>query len=184
MIKLITKNVKKYLFILTSLLSLSFICVNNEKIEPIDKKTPTKVLVHFEDSIQHRDTIIDESDSFTIDNLKKYLIQIDAPHPHIIYAIGKQESGYCSFLFKTHNNLFGMTRPNKRTNKSIQNRQKWGKFKHWTHSVDDFIMWAQWTTRGKVKDYNEMQFLNHIDKSYAHDGYSNVIKKHFDTYLD
>jgi hypothetical protein len=127
------------------------------------------------------DTIvkIDTSHAFNTENFKAYLKQINAPHAHIIYAIAKQESGFRSTLFKTHNNLFGMTRPNVRTNKSIQNGQKWAKFEHWTHSVDDLILWMSWTTNGKYQSFSEQQLLKHIDRSYAHNGYSNVLKKHF-----
>jgi|LauGreDrversion4_2_1035121.scaffolds.fasta_scaffold19892_8 uncharacterized FlgJ-related protein len=124
-------------------------------------------------------TKIDTSHDFNTDNFRAYLKQINAPHAHIIYAIAKQESGFRSTLFKTHNNLFGMTRPNVRTNKSIQNGQKWAKFEHWTHSVDDMILWMSWTTNGKYESFSEQQLLNHIDRSYAHNGYSNILKKHF-----
>ena len=185
-------KMKKPLFILISLLSFSFIWVGNNKTNSVNK-TPKKMVSQYEDTIKvykdtvkvYKDTIIDENDAFSISNLKKYLKQINAPHPHVIYAIGKQESGYCSYLFKSHNNLFGMMRPNVRTNKSIQQGQKWAKFHHWTHSVDDFIMWSHWTTNGKIHNYNEQQFLRHIDNSYAnHNGYSSVIKKHFNGFLD
>ena len=105
-------------------------------------------------------TKIDTSHTFNIENFKAYLKQINAPHAHIIYAIARQESGFCSTLFKTHNNLFGMKRPNVRENKSIQNGQKWAKFEHWTHSVDDMLLWMEWTTNGNVDRYTEQQFLN------------------------
>lgn len=130
------------------------------------------------------DSIINENDSFSIENFKAYLKQINAPHPHILYSIARQESGFRSSLFVSHNNLFGMKRPNIRYNKSIQNGQKWAKFEHWTHSVDDIILWAEWTTNGNFSNYSEQQFLRHIDNSYAHSGYSRVLQKHFQEYID
>ncbi len=165
------------IIITSTLLTFAFSNTSN------DKKSKSEFYkAEVEDSCKIQlDTItkIDTSHTFNTENFKAYLKQINAPHAHIIYAIAKQESGFRSTLFKTHNNLFGMTRPNVRTNKSIQNGQKWAKFEHWTHSVDDLILWMSWTTNGKYQSFSEQQLLKHIDRSYAHNGYSNVIKKHF-----
>lgn len=128
------------------------------------------------------DTLITEDDSFSIDNFKIYLKQINAPHAHIIYSIAKHECGFRSDLFVNNNNLFGMRRPNVRPNKSIQEGQRWAKFEHWTHSVDDFILYMQYTG---ILNSSEKQFLNHIDKNYAmRSGYQNTLKKYFQEYID
>lgn len=163
------------LIIITStLLTFAFNSTKKSKNEFYKNTTDDTTKVEIDTVVK-----IDTSHAFNIENFKIYLKQINAPHAHIIYAIARQESGFCSSLFKTHNNLFGMKRPNVRENKSIQNGQKWAKFEHWTHSVDDMVLWMEWTTKGNVDRYTEQQILNHIDKSYAHNGYSNVIKKHF-----
>lgn len=140
--------------------------------------TPTDTLK----IVEIQDTIINENDSFSIDNFKVYLKQINAPHAHIIYSIAKHESGFRSELFVYNNNLFGMRRPNVRPNKSIQEGQRWAKFEHWTHSVDDFILYMQYTG---VSNSSEKQFLNHIDRNYAmRSGYQNTLKKYFQEYID
>lgn len=175
---------KLYISIIIITSSLLTFGYNKSNVNNDFKNQSNKKIV--EDSVKiDKDTsniiknVIDTTHHFSIKNFKIYLKQINAPHAHVIYAIARQESGFCSFLFKTHNNLFGMTRPNVRTNKSIQNGQKWAKFHHWTHSVDDMILWIEWTTIGKANNYSEQQFLKHIDNNYAHSGYTNVIKKHF-----
>lgn len=128
------------------------------------------------------DTLITIDDSFTVENFKAYLAQINAPHAHVIYSIAKHESGFRSHLFVNNNNLFGMMRPNIRPNKSIQEGQRWAKFEHWTHSVDDFILYMEYTG---MDDVSEQRFLNHIDRNYAmRIGYGQTIKKYFTEYLD
>ena len=128
------------------------------------------------------DTLITVDDSFTVDNFKAYLAQINAPHAHVIYSIAKHESGFRSALFLNNNNLFGMMRPNTRPNKSIQEGQRWAKFEHWTHSVDDFILYMQYTG---MADATEKRFLNHIDRNYAmRIGYGERLKKYYPEYLN
>jgi len=128
------------------------------------------------------DTLITVEDSFSIDNFKSYLAQINAPHAHVIYSIAKHESGFRSLLFINNNNLFGMRRPNTRPNKSIQEGQRWAKFQHWTESVDDFILYMEYTGMDEV---SEQRFLNHIDHNYAmRVGYGQTLKKYYSEYLD
>lgn len=75
-----------------------------------------------------------------------------------------------------------MRRPNTRPNKSIQQGQRWAKFEHWTHSVDDFILYMQYTG---MDDASEQRFLSHIDRNYAmRNGYGQTLKKYYSEYLD
>lgn len=153
---------------------------------PVVKELETKN-ISIDDSLNlninvKTDTLISVDDSFTVDNFKAYLAQINAPHAHVIYSIAKHESGFRSDLFVNNNNLFGMRRPNTRPNKSIQQGQRWAKFEHWTHSVDDFILYMEYTGMNEV---SEQRFLNHIDRNYAmRIGYGQTIKKYFTEYLD
>lgn len=128
------------------------------------------------------DTLIDANDTFSIINFKKYLEQKEIPHPHVVYAIARHESGFRSSLFMTRNNMFGMRNPGRRPTMSTYRGKGWADFEHWTHAVDDFLMYMQYCGMDKM---TESQFLARIDGSYAgKSGYSTRIKKHFYEYQD
>lgn len=130
------------------------------------------------------DTLIGIEDTFSIDNFKKYLEQIKIPHPHIVYAIARHESGFRSDLFLATNNMFGMRNPKSRETTSIHKGSGYARFEHWTHSVDDFFLYMK--ARG-LDELSERQIISRLDqpKYYASKaGYGTRIKKHFDEYLD
>ncbi len=130
------------------------------------------------------DTLVGIDDSFSINNFKKYLKQIEIPHPHIVYAIASHESGFDSDLFLATNNMFGMRNPKSRQTTSIHKGSGYARFEHWTHSVDDFFLYMK--ARG-LDELTERQFISRLDqpKYYASKaGYGTRIKKHFDEYLD
>lgn len=176
------KQTFAFILFLATLTAFSFANIKKESPVLITSESQSK-LKSIDDSLKLVvDTLITIDDSFSVENFKAYLEQIDAPHAHVIYSIAKHESGFRSELFINNNNLFGMRRPNTRPNKSIQQGQRWAKFEHWTHSVDDFILYMQYTG---MDDASEQRFLSHIDRNYAmRNGYGQTLKKYYSEYLD
>ena len=92
------------------------------------------------------------NDTFSEGNLIQYLYFLKVPNEHIPYILAqaKIESGsesghYTSRLFLEHNNLFGMSLPNKRSKQYIKdfvigdNGKKKATYEHWTLSVMDYL---------------------------------------------
>jgi uncharacterized FlgJ-related protein len=146
------------------------------KTKMVEKKEPIKIP---SDTLKI-DTLINVDDTFSIVNFKKYLEQIGMPHPHVAYSIAKHESHFSSNLFRSNNNLFGMRNPKRRPTLSIQKGDGWAKFQHWTHSVDDFMLYMKFTG---TYELTESQFLSRIDSKYANrSGYSKTLRRYFSEY--
>lgn len=145
---------------------------------------------------------------FTFENFCKYLDVIEINHKDIIVRKAIIESGWFkSSLTVKHNNLFGMCTPTTRKTKALGTafgktvsytdksgrdgarviNYKYAKFKHWTDSVDDLMMWQNyWESKGyNTRDY--YKFLN--DLGYAYESnYIKVLKsvnvsKHYPEYV-
>lgn len=97
-------------------------------------------------------------------NEENVLIQIkkhEIPHPHIVLAQSKLESGnYKSKLTKTHNNIFGIKRGN-----------KYKKYKNYIECIADYKRLISSRYRGG--DY--YKFLDKI--KYAEKSYTIILKK-------
>lgn len=155
---------------------------------PVVKELETKN-ISIDDSLNlninvKTDTLITADDSFTVDNFKAYLAQIKIPHPHIVYAIARHESGFGSDLFLSTNNMFGMKNPKSRQTKSINKGNGYAKFEHWTHSVDDFYLYMKARGLDELTEREVISKLNQPKYYASKGGYGTRIKKHFDEYLD
>ena len=111
--------------------------------------------------------------------LVSYILKKNIQHPEVAYAIVRQESNMCSNLFKTNNNLFGMRHPRVRPNKSLGSKKGFAHFESWQHSVEDYKLYVEFVGGHKM---TRAQYLSHIDRSYAHAGYSTHISKFFDEF--
>jgi flagellum-specific peptidoglycan hydrolase FlgJ len=102
-----------------------------------------------------KDTIIKQKDSLNLNahNVKKVIIKHKIPHPDIVLAQAKLESGnFTSKLSKTHNNIFGLKTGNKYT-----------RYTHWSECVADYAT----RISSRYKGGNYYQFLDRIN--YARD---------------
>lgn len=136
------------------IISIFFLCYIAKEIEPRVKKS---------DNIDIKtDTITDnkvkvDSNKVTL-NDKSLLQEIQAKgiaHPKIVLAQAKLETGnYTSKVCITHNNLFGLRKPD----------GSYYKFKHWKESVKAYRDFVQYKYRPPNNYY---QFL--ADIGYAED---------------
>ena len=112
-----------------------------------------------------RDTIaLMPYSDFSEDNLRTYL----KSHPltPIIIAQARLESGnYTSRIFRESNNLFGMRHPRVRPTVSLGSKYHHAVYEHWTASVDDYLLWLDYTKWNKDKCI----FSHLIAKRYAQD---------------
>jgi hypothetical protein len=132
--------------------------------------------------------IKDTTDVVTVDSSKldrellvSYILEKNIHHPEIAYAIVRQESNMCSNLFKTNNNLFGMRHPRVRPTKSLGSKKGFAHFEKWQHSVLDYKLYLEFVGGHKM---TRAQYLLHIDRSYAHAGYSEYLEKYFKEYQE
>lgn len=64
----------------------------------------------------------------TKEQVRDYIYRIGVPHPEIVYAQARLETGnFKSRLYKQHNNLFG-----------IKHKGKYARYGHWKESVRDY----------------------------------------------
>ncbi len=113
--------------------------------------------------------------------LVSYILKQNIQHPEVAYAIVRQESNMCSNLFKSNNNLFGMKHPGVRPTKSLGRKNGFAHFKKWQHSVLDYKLYLEFVGGHKM---TKEQYLSHIDRNYAHPGYSDCLKKYFEEYQE
>jgi len=147
----------------------------------LGKSTETKNIN--EKSFKVRDTITESVDSslLTKELLVSYLLHKKIHHPEVAYAIIRQESNMCSNLFKTNNNLFGMRHPRVRPNKSLGDKKGFAHFEKWQHSVDDYKLYLEFVQGHQM---TREQYLSHLDRNYAHAGYSEYLEKYFKEYQE
>lgn len=143
-------------FINAVILSIFFLCYIAREIEPRVKKSDN---IGIEvDTITNKVKV--DSSKVTL-NDKSLLQEIQAKgiaHPKIVLAQAKLETGnYTSKVCMTHNNLFGLRKPD----------GSYYKFKHWKESVEAYRDFVQYKYRPPNNYY---QFLSDIgyaeDKAY------------------
>jgi hypothetical protein len=117
-----------------------------------------------------------DSTNLTKELLVKFVLSEKIAHPEVAYAIARQESNLCSNLFKKNKNLFGMRQPGVRPTLSIGRKSGFASFKKWQHSVLDYKLYLEFVGGHTM---TREQYLAHLDRSYAHHGYSNYIRLHF-----
>lgn len=125
-----------------------------------------------------KEEIVD-STVLTKELLVEYIQKLDIPHPEVAYSIACLESGLCSNLCKTNNNLFGMKQPGVRPTTSLGRKRGFASFETWYHSVDDYKLFLEFTN-GHKKSREE--YLNYLDQNYAHPGYTKLLEKFFNEY--
>jgi len=142
-----------------------------------------KKLVKAKKKIMIKDTTevipVVDSTKITKDMLIEYILQSKIAHPEIAYSIIMTESGMCSKLFKSNNNLFGMRQPGVRPTMSKGPKYGFASFEKWQHSVLDYKLYLEFVGGHKL---TRDQYLAHLDRNYAHKGYSNYIIKFFDEF--
>ena len=120
-----------------------------------------------------------DSTVLTKDMLVEYILTQDIAHPEIAYAIIRQESNMCSELFKSNKNLFGMRQPGVRPTMSKGPKYGFASFEKWQHSVLDYKLYLEFVGGHKM---TRDSYLSHLDRNYAHKGYSTHIIKFFDEF--
>lgn len=128
---------------------------SEEKVEPVDSTVLTK------------------------DLLVEYILTQGIAHPEVAYSIIMTESGMCSKLFKSNNNLFGMRQPGVRPTMSKGAKYGYASFEKWQHSVLDYKLYLEFVGGHKM---TRDSYLAHLNRNYAHKGYSSYIIKFFDEF--
>lgn len=172
---LIAPDFKNNIMKITALFIVIAIVITS--LMSLGKSTETKKIVN-EKSFKVEDTLTESVDSslLTRELLVSYLIHKKIHHPEVAYAIIRQESNMCSNLFKTNNNLFGMRHPRVRPNKSLGDKKGFAHFEKWQHSVEDYKLYLLFVGGHTM---SKQQYLSHLDRSYAHAGYSNYLDEYF-----
>jgi hypothetical protein len=127
------------------------------------------------------DVVAVDSSKLDRELLVSYILEKNIHHPEIAYAIVRQESNMCSNLFKTNNNLFGMRHPGVRPTKSLGSKKGFAHFESWQHSVLDYKLYLEFVQGHQM---TREQYLSHLDRNYAHVGYSEYLGKYFREYQE
>ena len=106
---------------------------------------------------------------FTKQNLAFFMKKIRIKFPETVYAQAKLESGnFKSFLFKTHNNLFGMKYAKSRITLGNKTNGEYAHYAKWDESVIDYAIHQTYFLQ-KHKITNKAQFYSYLSKYYAED---------------
>lgn len=167
-----TKTMKKKSVLVAVIVAFT---MSSETIRHVPKTVP-EIDKHVK--LIEKEEIVD-STVLTKELLVEYIQKLDIPHPEIAYSIACLESGLISDLCKSNNNLFGMKQPGVRPTTSLGRKRGFASFKTWYHSVDDYKLFLEFTN-GHKKSREE--YLNYLDQSYAHPGYTKHLAKFFDEY--
>lgn len=93
--------------------------------------------------------------------------EVGIKFPEIVFAQALLESGDLnSRLCRIHNNLFGMKLPEKRETLAFgAAKGGYAKYKDWTHSVEDYVLFQNYVFR--KKDYSKTEYLAYIGRYYS-----------------
>lgn len=143
-------------------------------------KSDKKIVVKKPPIKDTTEVIAIDSSKLNKELLVSYILEKNIPHPEVAYAIVRQESNMCSKLFKSNNNLFGMKHPGVRPTKSLGRKNGFAHFEKWQHSVDDYKLYLEFVGGHKI---SKQAYLIHLDRNYAHAGYSNYLDNYFEEYF-
>lgn len=122
-----------------------------------------------------------QADTFSIKNLKEYILELNLKFPDIVFAQAQLETGHFkSPIFKENNNLFGMKvatiRPT--TSKGVESGH--AVFDTWQESVIDYAFYqAKYLSK-----LNRDEYFNALGVSYAEDpNYVEKVKKNIESGL-
>ena len=109
----------------------------------------------------------DSIKGFSEENLLKLIKTMRIDHPEIVLAQAKLETGdFKSYVFKKHNNLFGMSnafgRPTVR--KPVDTNTVYASYRTWQESVIDYALWQAATSN----NLTEADYLKRLNR-YAED---------------
>ena len=143
-------------------------------------KTPEKEKIEVV-TIQTKYIKVNPDNKFSEDKLYKFIKSLNIRFPHIVMAQAVIETGsFTSNMFKAHNNLFGMTCPNRRPTTNIGEVSGYAKFENWKQSVIDYALF-QAAYMSEIR--TEADYFSYIGRNYAHDSsYVEKVKKIADRY--
>lgn len=162
------------LLMLTSLIVMSvYFFSENEKI----KSNPNIVdLSNIE--AEERIIILNNSDEFSEDKLKDYILDLNIKFPDIAFAQARYESGNWGTnkgaeLFEKNNNLFGMKEATSRTTTCRGTQYGHAYYDHWRMSVLDYAMWQDAYARDiKTRD----EYIAYLKRVYAEGTYQAIMQ--------
>ena len=131
---------------------------------------------NFSKPIVINQTIITEKDTtFSILNLREYILQLNMKHPKVVMAQAIVESGHFnSKLFKENNNLFGMRVPMQRHSVAIGSKNGYAVYNNWKESVIDYAFYQK-TYLSKLSDD---EYIKAIQKRHCSDkNYTKLINQ-------
>lgn len=105
--------------------------------------------------------------TFTKENLKSYLTELNVKYPHIVMAQSEIETGhYSSTIFKENHNLFGMKEAKLRPTTAKGTNNNHAYYKNWRESCQDYALY-QASYLKNIK--TEEEYLQYLKQNYAQD---------------
>ena len=153
-------------FLIFSVLFISTIKISCGQIDKSWYKTSVEYTTNYE--IQKL-----KVSKLSICNLDRYMELLEVSHKDIVLKQIILESGWLkSGLTIKYNNVLGMKLPKTRETTAIGEKLGHAEYKHWTDSIDDYLLWRNyWESKGfDTSDY--YKFLYKVGYAEA----SNYIK--------
>jgi uncharacterized FlgJ-related protein len=143
---------------------LVILCIIAFTVSAYKKPETEKTIVV---DVQTKYVKVNPDNEFSEVKLYKFIESLNIRFPHIVMAQAVIETGsFTSNMFRTHNNLFGMTCPNRRPTTNIGEVSGYAKFENWKQSVIDYALF-QAAYMSSIK--TEADYFSYISRNYAQD---------------
>lgn len=133
----------------------------------INKNTDFKAVVENKKSLDTIRVFIENTnDTFSLENLKNEIKNLNIKHPDIVFAQAIQETGhFTSNIFNQNNNLFGMKMAYRRPKTAIGIKNGHAEYNNWKESVIDYALWQNRYANFSDRD----DYFKYLSKNYAED---------------
>lgn len=146
-----------------------------------EKTVAIDVWFKYKPPVETKYVKVNPDNEFSEAKLYKFIESLNIRFPHIVMAQAVIETGsFTSNMFRAHNNLFGMTCPNRRPTTNIGEVSGYAKFENWKQSVIDYALF-QAAYMSDIR--TEADYFSYIGRNYAHDSsYVEKVKRIADRY--
>jgi len=134
-----------------------------------------RLQTHNNQIVINQSITINKDTTFSVLNLREYILQLNIKYPKVVLAQAIIESGHFkSKLFKENNNLFGMRHAKQRHCISEGSKNGYAIYNNWKESVIDYAFYQK-TYLSKL---NQDEYIAAIQKRHCSDkNYTKLINQ-------
>lgn len=134
-----------------------------------------RLQTHNNQIVINQSITINKDTTFSILNLREYILQLNIKHPKVVLAQAIIESGHFkSKLFRENNNLFGMRHAKQRHCISEGSKNGYAIYNNWRESVIDYAFYQ----KTYLSNLSQDEYIKSIQKRHCSDkNYTKLINQ-------